>query len=338
MGTNSGINKNTKGLRIGRLQSGGLMTNYYCTSRCKHCLYSCSPRWARVYIDKTTTRRNFEAIKNLGCRSVHVGGGEPFLDAGGLKDVLAVAQETGMGVAYVETNSSWYRDLDTAVVLLKELKTLGLSTLLVSISPFHNEYIPFCKVKGVFAACREAGLSVFQWIKDFYSEIDTFDDNDVHELAEYERRFGDGYLASIPSRYWVHLGGRALKTFQHVLRTRDIQTLLADNPHGCSELQNTSHFHMDLFGNYIPSLCAGLAIQREDLGRELSADQYPLLSRLYSGGIGALFDFACREHGYDSNDRFLSKCHLCFDIRRHLALNAGWESKDLQPLGCYQYQ
>lgn len=314
------------------------MTNYYCTSRCRHCLYNCSPRWEKVYIDEETARRNFEAVKGLGCHSVHIGGGEPFLDTEGLKRVLSAARDVGMGVTYVETNSSWFRDMASAVALLEDLRHLGLATLLISISPFHNEYIPFSKVKGVIAACRAAGLSAFPWVNDFYREIDAFDDGKVHKLTEYEQRYGHGYLAGIPGRYWIHMGGRALKTYQDVFETRTCEAIVAASPHGCAELKDTSHFHLDLFGNYIPGLCAGLAIDRDDLGCPLSADRYPLLSRLHHGGIGTLFDFARREFKYLPQGNFLSKCHLCFDIRRHLALNAGLASRDLQPVSCYANQ
>jgi len=34
-------------LKIGRLASGGIITNYFCTSTCRHCLYNCSPRWEK---------------------------------------------------------------------------------------------------------------------------------------------------------------------------------------------------------------------------------------------------------------------------------------------------
>jgi len=36
---------------IRRLISGGIITNYFCTSRCGHCLYNCSPQWEKRYID-----------------------------------------------------------------------------------------------------------------------------------------------------------------------------------------------------------------------------------------------------------------------------------------------
>jgi len=124
---------------IKRLGSGGLITNYFCSSSCKHCLYNCSPHWQKRYIDPDTAGKNLKTIRALGCRSVHIGGGEPLLRPDKLATVLELASQVGISVEYVETNSSWFQDLESAKNLLSDLSRKGLGTLLVSISPFHNE-------------------------------------------------------------------------------------------------------------------------------------------------------------------------------------------------------
>jgi hypothetical protein len=325
-----------KTLNIQHLQSGGLITNYSCTSQCGHCLYGCSPAREKGYIDEETTQKNFQIMKELGCHTIHVGGGEPFLNVEGLQMVLHVAQRTKMGITYVETNSSWCQDEDDAVELLAVLKQQGLSTLLVSISPFHNAYIPFSKVKAVAGACRRAGISVFPWISDFYSEIDAFDDQKTHEMTEYEKRFGPGYLKKLPSRYWIHLGGRALKTFETVFEKKNVKAILSMHKSGCEELQDVSHFHLDLFGNYVPGLCSGLAIQRQDLGRPIDSNRYPFLSVLFRSGVRGLFDMASGQYGFYPSDGYISKCHLCYDIRRFLVLKKRLASHELQPVALYE--
>ncbi len=183
------------------------MTNYTCTSRCAHCLYGCSPAWPKDYMDQDMLVRVLARVKGLGCHSVHIGGGEPFLDPEGLKMVVETTLARGVSIEYVETNSSWYKDPQSARELLDDLRGRGLGTLLVSMSPFHNEHIPFRKVKGVLDACRDTGMAIFPWIPEFYSEIDTFDDHVTHSLDEYEESYGKEYLREIPSRYWVHFGG-----------------------------------------------------------------------------------------------------------------------------------
>lgn len=326
----------TRALHIRHLSSGGLITNYYCTSRCGHCLYCCSPHRDRRYIDAATTRRNLETIRRLGCQAVHVGGGEPFLNPEGLLQVLTSAREAGVRIEYVETNSSWYRDQDSAVTLLRELKDRGLGALLISISPFHNEHIPFQQVKGVIEACRATGLAAFPWVSGFYKELDAFDPRTPHRLEEYEARFGADYLKSIPARYWIHFGGRAVNTFAGVLPTYDCAAILNRDRRGCRELQDVSHFHLDLFGHYIPGLCAGLAIQVDDLGSPLNPDKYPLLAQLHASGINGLWAVA-REHGFEAKGTYLSKCHLCQDIRRYLVMDRELDFAELAPRGFYEH-
>lgn len=325
----------TRTLQIRHLSSGGLITNYFCTSRCAHCLYCCGPQWEKRYIDEDTTRRNLEKIRALGCFAVHVGGGEPFLNFPGLLRVLEIARETGVRIEYVETNSSWFRDRDSAVAQLKELKARGLETLLVSISPFHNEHIPFDKVKGVIEACRVTRLAAFPWVSDFYRELDAFDPATTHPISAYQDKFGPDYLKRLPARYWIHFGGRAVKTFAAVLETYDSSALLTRDRRGCRELQDVSHFHLDLFGNYIPGLCSGLAISRDDLGAPLAAGKYPLLVRLYESGINGLLAVA-QEQGFAPVGAYLNKCHLCLDMRSYLAQECQEKFPELAPLGFYE--
>ena len=208
-------------LKIGRLASGGIITNYFCTSACRHCLYNCGPHWEKSYIGPDTAEANFRAVKSLGCSAVHIGGGEPLLRPEELSAVLAAAHRAGVSIDYVETNCSWFRNPESAEALLADLRLKGLHTLLVSISPFHNEHIPFARTRGVMDAARSAGVGVFPWVADFITDLGAFDSARSHSLSEYEERFGEGYLRDIPGRYWIHMGGRALETFRPILRIED---------------------------------------------------------------------------------------------------------------------
>jgi hypothetical protein len=323
--------------KINRLRSGGLITNYFCTSSCRHCLYKCSPHWEKRYIELDTVQKNLMTIRSLGCRSVHIGGGEPLLRPEKLGAVLEVASKVGVTIEYVETNSSWFKDIDSAMALLSGLRAKGLNTLLVSISPFHNEQIPFSRVQGVIEAAKLVGVGIFPWISDFISDLSQFEPAKPHSLDEYRQLYGENYLMQILQRYWIHLGGRALETFRPLLGKRTWQQIIAENPTGCAaELADTGHFHIDLFGNYIPGLCSGLAIFRDDLGASLSKERYPVLMDLFNHGIGGLFEFA--EDNFDfspQRDNYINKCDLCTEIRTHLVNNAYNNSNELKPMEFY---
>ena len=99
-----------------------------------------------------------------------IGGGEPFLNLDGLKMVVETALSLGMDIKYVETNSSWYRNIDSACQILSSPREIGLTALLISISPFHKEYIPFYKVKGVIETCNVVNCEIRQGFDEVYGK------------------------------------------------------------------------------------------------------------------------------------------------------------------------
>jgi hypothetical protein len=322
---------------VKRLSSGGVITNYHCVSQCGHCLYNCSPQRPKDYLDAAGAEKIFRHIRSLGCHSVHIGGGEPLLNLPKLIEVLEVTRSVGMGIDYVETNSAWFKDPEQAAGVLERLLAAGAHTLLISISPFHNAAIPFDRVLGVINACRRTGMQVFPWVNAFVRDLSRLDQSCTHTMVEFEEAFGPDYLKRIPDRYWIHLGGRALSTFRSVYPTRPVAQILEHSPLSCARaLGDTSHFHVDLYGNYIPGLCAGLAITVDDLGRSLDADHYPLLDRLTANGIRGLYNHAANEHGYvPQRSAFINHCDLCTDIRLFLIQKEDVSFNELNPAGHY---
>lgn len=252
-----------------------------------------------------------------------------------LTGVLEVAGQARISIEYVETNCAWYRDEASACGILERLRANGVDSLLVSISPFHAETIPFEKTLGVMAACKKTGIHVFPWMETFMADLAKLDRKKPHKMEAFTARFGSGYLADIPRRYWIHLGGRALDTFRPVYETKPLAQIISENPGSCAaRLCDTSHFHVDLYGKYIPGLCAGLALDYEHIGKPLPKERYPLLTLLLEKGITGLFDMA-RVKGF-SPDRpgYISKCDLCTDIRCFFALQNKFNT-ELLPRGFY---
>jgi len=48
---------------INRLISGGLITNYFCSSKCRHCLYNAGPHRDKKYIDPETAEANLRMVR-----------------------------------------------------------------------------------------------------------------------------------------------------------------------------------------------------------------------------------------------------------------------------------
>ncbi len=318
------------GLQISYLVSGGIITNYSCSSRCRHCLYACSPQRDKSYIQSDTLHSICKVLLKHGCTSIHIGGGEPFLQIESLLKSIDVITRYGIDIEYIETNASWYNESKQHI--LHALKEHGVHTLLISISPFHNEYVPFEKTKALIAACHNAGVNVFPWVMDFYKDLGVFDSFSTHSLQEYESYFGKGYVAKIPERYWIHYGGRAVGLFKGYYRTQMFEEILKSPP--CRELATTSHFHFDLYGNFIPGLCSGIAIRVQDVGKEIDSATYPLIETLYTEGIAGLFAIAHKE-GFVAQSSYLNKCDLCLHIRTFFVTQKKMNTRELQPVEFY---
>lgn len=320
---------------IKRLLSGGLITNYSCSSECRHCLYACSPQRKNDYISEADALKYLSLIRAMGCNSVHIGGGEPFLQPEKLLAVVKAANQAGVKIEYIETNSSWYTTDAAADDLLMRLRNAGLRTLLVSISPFHVEFVPIAKVAQVMQACSRVGINVYPWVRDFYAELSRFDTGSTIAFSDLVAAFGNDYLQNVAQRYWIQPNGRAISLLRQIYQMKSAVDLASDRT-GCIELWQTNHFHLDLYGNYIPGLCAGLSLRHSDLGRLLKPDEYPIINMLAESGPAGLVDYASR-FGYKIAHEYLNKCHLCQDIRRFLLREKGMDTHELQPREFYAF-
>ncbi|MFO7295555.1 MAG: radical SAM protein [Clostridia bacterium] len=323
-------------LQIGYLVSGGIITNYKCSSRCRHCCYSSSPQWPNDYMTPSMADEIFRILKGLGCRSVHIGGGEPLLRPDKILAVLEVAKKNGVHIEYIETNASWYKDEASTHAILKDLKRCGVHTLLISIDPYHNEHIPFWKVKALMAACSKAGIEVFPWLMDFWPDIEAMDDSKPHSLDEYVQLFGRDYLLRLAKRYGLNLKGRALKTYRPMMKKQPFEQVLRQS-RPCRLLSGVYHFHVDLYGNFVPQSCPGLSIPLKELVRGADPGRYRVFYALETEGVKGLVELAMKEYGFEPQAEYAGDCDLCYDIRNYLVLERGLDLPDLKPEGHYRY-
>jgi hypothetical protein len=65
----------------------------------------------------------------------------------------------------------------------------------------------------------------------------------------------------------------------------------------------------------------------------VDTERFPVLGLLMEEDIQGLLEFA-RERGYEeSAEGYFSKCHLCMDLRKHLALTGNYP--ELSPTEFY---
>ncbi|MEI6520361.1 MAG: hypothetical protein WCO98_10045 [bacterium] len=322
------------------LKSAGIILSYKCTSRCRHCLYCCSPNWKGWATPELVDAICSGTLKcGVTPRAFHLAGGEAFLNFSLLLESVKIINSYGFSIDYVETNAHWYKDDDSASDMLNQLKEAGLNCLLISASPQHAEYIPVNKTVSLIKLSNKifGRGGTFIWLPDFLQQLQYLGIQDTISFDEYCTRSGQKH-AIYAAEYGGQLvpGGRAGYKTQPWLPTYPLSQCMKDN---CEyELMHSENGHYDLYGNIIPSSCTGISLgDAHDLykwQKEFSIDEKPVLNILCKSGNVGLLEFAIKEYNYQPEDRYAGACHLCMDIRRHLVNSADFT--ELTPRMMYE--
>jgi len=261
-------------------------------------------------------------------RGLHIGGGEPFLNIKGLIGLIKAIRGSGISLEYIETNAAWITGDDVRDRrILSDVVSAGGECIMVSADPFHIEFIPLWKPRTLIRLLQEMGISHFIWQERYLPLLGRLDPGKTYDGQALKEVFGYDVQWQCAQEYGLRFGGRAL----NLLRKYGERKPITPPSKPCSELRNTGHFHVDYLGRYIPPGCTGMGILLEDLGNELDPASYPVLSRLYEQGLGALLEHA-QELGYVPNPGgYVSKCELCFDIRKYLMSTNRRGHPDLTP-------
>ena len=335
-------------LRIPEPVSAGIILSYRCSGECRHCMYACSPRWRDEWLPEGKLERMLEGLRGrirgapgggIGINyGLHLTGGEPFLNFELLLRAVRRAAEMGFPSTFVETNSFWCTDDGITRERLLELREAGLQGILVSVNPFVVEHVPFERMERAVRLGSEVfGKNVLVYQPLFYH---LFRRAGLRGTLPFER-----YLELFGPRSLLHAEllpmGRAVYRLQGVLgllygrrRAEDFfgESCLA-------ELTRPWHVHLDSQGNYMAGYCGGLSLgEAEDLEGLLSGvelEDRPVLAALVRD-LRFLYELAT-EFGYrEREEGYVSKCHLCLDLRRHLAEETK-EFRELSPREFYEH-
>ena len=275
-------------LSTGTLSHCGIMVNYQCNAACRHCLYSCSPARTPGYVSEDSMEEICRLLRKGGCRSVHIGGGEPFLDFEGLLMVVRKLRQAGIKLEYTETNAFWTapeQDQNDAREKLGRLLAEGANCLCISLDPFHAEYIPQSAPLALAKLCEKSGMDYFL------------------------------YNASL---YPLQYGGRAVNMERESSTLFPVENFASENS-PCRNLLSTGHFHVDMDRYFIPPRCTGILIPLSEAMDGIPPGKYPAFEALYSGGVSALLQLAA-EHGFTPDKSgYTSRCNLCINLRHFLS-------------------
>ena len=341
-------------LKVREPISAGLILSYKCTCECRHCMYACSPKWSNDWIDLDQLRKILRSLSKYfskfyppGIKGIiglnyglHLTGGEPFLRFDLLLRAVEEVKKFEIPSLFVETNCFWCVDDDSTRRRMLELKERGLDGILISANPFTVECVPFERVeRGYREAVRIFGINnLLVYHPAFYRQFTRMGIKGTIKFEDYLKRIGRESMYTI-LRYGILLPmGRLVYKLSHLFPSYPAKHFFKDT---CiDELTRPWHIHIDCYCNYIPGYCAGLSLgdarEIDEIVNGVELDDRPIL-RAISTNLGTLFELAVREFGYkERKEGYISKCHLCLDIRRHIASTTD-EFKELQPREYYRH-
>jgi len=311
-------------------------------------MYACSPRIRADWISRGDAekilhnlsevfkKRYPEGYEEFGLNlGLHFTGGEPFLNFDLLLDLVRISDRLRMPSVFVETNCFWAVNDEITSEKLLLLKDAGLHGILISVNPFILEYVPFERTLRAIRIAREVfkdKLMIYQ--EYFRRQIERLNIQGTMPLNEYLKRTGGAGL------YYAELipMGRACYELGKLFKKYPAERFFNESCR--EELTRPWHVHIDNYCNYITGYCGGISLgdarDLEAICSGIDLDDHPILAMLVSNrGIKHLYDFAVKEFGYrESEDGYVSKCHLCVDIRRHIIQQTD-EFKELSPKEFY---
>jgi len=264
-------------------------------------------------------------------QGIHFTGGEPFLNYELLLGVTEIAAGLSIPSTFVETNCYWCVDDHRTRRRLTELKDAGLKGILMSANPFLVEWVPFERtLRGARIAEEVFGQNAIVYQAFFFEQFRRMGLEGTLPFDEYLRLAGHGlqYAELLP-------GGRISYGLGECLGHYPASRFLGMSCR--QELLRDWHIHIDNYCNYVPGYCAGISLgdarDLEGLCRGVDLSELPVLTALLTS-LGDLLELG-RRHGYEEREAYASKCHLCVDVRRHLA--AEGDFRELAPLQFYEH-
>jgi hypothetical protein len=327
-------------------QSGGLLLSYKCMAKCRHCIYFCSPEWPADWISEKDLNQCLSLLSGKingapwGPHSVslnqglHFTGGEPFLNYDLLLRATEIANQNSIPSTFVETNCFWCIDEDSTRGKLLELKKAGLKGIMISVNPFYAEYIPFKRTELAIKISEEVfgnNVMIYQW--EYYRQFKALGIKEKISLKDYitltENRNFTGQVE-------MFLMGRAINTLKKHYPHYSSQQLFRQ-PCITPVLRNW-HNHFDNYGNIMAGFCGGISLGSwRDIDmlvlEGIDLRDKPVLKYLISEDIEGMYNFAKNKGFVENEAGFISKCDLCFNIRKFL-FNRGL-FKELSPAEFY---
>lgn len=309
-------------------------------------MYACSPRWRGDWLSEEDAEKIFIQLSGkiqasphethgIGINfGLHVTGGEPFLNYDLLLKVSKIAKKLKIPSTFVETNCFWCTDDKITREKLMQLKDAGLDGILISVNPFILEEVPFERTERAARISTEVfhhNVIVYQEL--FYHLFNQLHIKNTLSLEEYLQKTPHSlrFVELLPM-------GRTAYALGYFFKKYTAETFFGIS---CKEeLTREWHIHIDNYGNYMPGYCGGIslgnAMDLNSLLQGIDLTQRPILNAVVTD-LKKLYQIGAEKFGYNElRGGYISKCHLCIDIRKHIVQQSD-EFEELRPREFYYH-
>ena len=292
-----------------------------CDSRCIHCQADLSP--SRTSVMKVEDAHDYlaEATSVSKLESFMVFGGEPMLYPDRVIAIFEKALQLQIPRIDMITNGTWGKDEKQAEKLARRLKMAGLTNLDISVDAFHQQYIPIEYPRNAGLASSKARIDRVIWNATVVESIDAENEYDKKTRQILKTLEPTGIE---PFIHKIFPAGRALKNLRQYFKQESLHGPCEGDPILENPLTNPKSICIHPSGSV--EACWFLSIgnaKQVPLGRLISNydwQENPIIRRLVEEGPTGLLRLREAQDFRFEESEYVSKCHLCMEIRR--ALNA----------------
>jgi hypothetical protein len=252
-----------------------------------------------------------------------------------LLKAVEIAEKLKIPSTFVETNCFWCKTGALTRERLQTLKEKGLKGIMISVNPFYAEYVPFERTDRCIRISQDVfGSNVMVYQVEYYRLF--------KQLGIAGRLSIDEYLKltqekSVSERVELFLMGRAAEKLKGLYPSYPSKRFfkIPCQP----DFLRGWHNHFDNYGNFMPGYCGGISLgswfKMDRLLKEgIDLENHPVLNYLVKEDMQGLFNFALDTSYQELSKGYVSKCHLCLDIRKHLVSKGDYD--ELKPREFYE--
>jgi len=295
------------------IQNGQIMMTYRCSAACRHCLVMSSPSQEPALVSLEDAVAYGRDFASLG-RRVILAGGEALLFFDRVLAVCRALKDSGILVRFIESNGSWCATDEVVLRKLTQLREAGVEGMYFSADAYHQEFVPAER------ACRGIRLA-----RELFGAA-----NVIAPTVTLEQAKGLETVARDPARlrdyarsHGVSFVGRAADELAQFADPVSLEEIAGQDCRAELDIDSLLEIQVDPFGFVRPDMCPGVNLgntrseRLADIARTQRVRDTPLLAEIAAGGPTVLLPLA-RLSGFAPQATYATKCHLCFDARRHL--------------------